>query len=160
VKPNDVVVPAAQQHFYDRSHFAPAVRAGELLLCSGQIGAGPDGRPPADPEAQFVAAFEQVKAVLAEAGLSFSDVVELSTFHVGMQHLQTFAAVKDRYVSAPYPAWTAIGVSELAFPGGLVEVRATARLPGGRTARAPAAKPKRRAAKRGASARGSGRKRR
>ena len=141
MNPKDVVVPAAQKHFYDRFHFAPAVRAGELLLCSGQIGTGADGRPPADPETQFVAAFEQVSAVLAEAGLGFSDVVELTTFHVGMQHLAAFAAVKDRYLAAPYPAWTAIGVSELAFPGGLVEVRATARL---RSRRAPPkAKPKR-----------------
>jgi len=143
MNPKDVVVPAAQKHFYDRFHFAPAVRAGELLLCSGQIGAGPDGRPQADPETQFVAAFEQVKAVLVEAGLGFSDVVELTTFHVGMQHLVTFSAVKDRYLAAPYPAWTAIGVSELAFPGGLVEVRVTARLRVKRAAPGPAAKAKR-----------------
>jgi enamine deaminase RidA (YjgF/YER057c/UK114 family) len=143
MNPKDVVVPATQKHFYDRFHFAPAVRAGELLLCSGQIGTGADGRPPADPETQFVAAFEQVKAVLAEAGLGFSDVVELTTFHVGMQHLTTFAAVKDRYLAAPYPAWTAIGVSELAFPGGLAEVRVTARLPARRARPRSAAKPKR-----------------
>ena len=124
----DVVVPASQKAFYDRFHFAPAVRAGDLLLCSGQIGTGPDGRPQEDPEAQFVAAFEQVKAVLFEAGLDFSDVVELTTFHVGMRQLTTFAGVKDRYLGEPYPAWTAIGVSELAFPGALVEVRVTARL--------------------------------
>ena len=129
MKRTDVVVPASQQVFYDRFHFAPAVRSGELLLCSGQIGAGTDGRPQADPETQFVAAFEQLGAVLREAGLEFSDVVELTTFHVGMQHLQTFAGVKDRYLGEPYPAWTAIGVSQLALPGGLVEVRATARLP-------------------------------
>jgi enamine deaminase RidA (YjgF/YER057c/UK114 family) len=146
----DVVVPAAQKHFYERFHFAPAVRAGELLLCSGQIGTGADGRPPADPETQFTLAFEQVKAVLTEARLGFSDVVELTTFHVGMQHLATFAAVKDRYLASPWPAWTAIGVSELAFPGGLVEVRVTARL------RTPRATPK---AKR-AAARKPGRKRR
>jgi hypothetical protein len=35
--------------------------------------------------------------------------------------------VKDRYLPEPFPAWTAIGVVELAVPGGLVEVRATAR---------------------------------
>ena len=145
MKPTDVVVPASQQAFYDRFHFAPAVRAGELLLCSGQIGTGADGRPPVDPEAQFVAAFEQVSAVLREVGLDFSDVVELTTFHVGMQHLRTFAAVKDRYLREPYPAWTAIGVSELAFPGGLVEVRATARLRAQPARRAP---PGKRAARR------------
>ena len=135
MKPTDLVVPPSQQAFYDRFHFASAVRAGGLLHCSGQIGAGPDGRPPADPETQFTLAFEQVKAVLEHAGLAFSDVAELTTFHVGMQHLRAFASVKDRYLAAPYPAWTAIGVSELAFPGGLAEVRVTARL---------RAKPKRR----------------
>jgi enamine deaminase RidA (YjgF/YER057c/UK114 family) len=124
----DLVIPAAMQPMYDRFHFAPAVRAGELLLCSGQIGIGPDGRAIADPAAQITAAFENVKAVLAEAGLGFGDVVELTTYHAGgMQHLATFMQVKDRYLSQPYPAWTAIGVVELAVSGGLVEIRATAR---------------------------------
>ena len=35
-------------------------------------------------------------------------------------------AVKDRYLTDPYPAWTAIGVSELAAPAALVEVRVVA----------------------------------
>jgi enamine deaminase RidA (YjgF/YER057c/UK114 family) len=53
----------------------------------------------------------------------------LTTFHVGLrEHLGTFVAVKDRYLEAPYPAWTAIGVVELAVPGALVEIRVTARL--------------------------------
>ena len=52
-----------------------------------------------------------------------------TTFHVGLrEHLGTFVKVKDRYIEAPYPAWTAIGVVELAVPGALVEIRATARL--------------------------------
>lgn len=128
MKPTDLVIPAAMRPMYDRFHFAPAVRAGDLLLCSGQIGLGPDGRAIADPAAQFTAAFENVKAVLAEAGLGFADVVELTTYHAGgMQHIAAFTQVKDRYLPAPYPAWTAIGVVELAVPGGLVEIRATAR---------------------------------
>jgi enamine deaminase RidA (YjgF/YER057c/UK114 family) len=70
-----------------------------------------------------------VKSVLAAAKLDFGDVVELTTFHVGLrEHLGTFVAVKDRYLEAPYPAWTAIGVVELAVPGALVEIRVTARL--------------------------------
>jgi enamine deaminase RidA (YjgF/YER057c/UK114 family) len=127
---SDLVIPASMQAMYDRFHFAPAVRSGGLLLCSGQIGIGPDGRAPADPTEQFTLAFEAVKAVLAEARLGFSNVVEMTTFHVGLQqHLGAFMAVKDRYLPAPFPAWTAIGVSELAFPGGLAEVRVTAALP-------------------------------
>jgi enamine deaminase RidA (YjgF/YER057c/UK114 family) len=136
MKLSDLVIPSAMRGMYDQFHFAPATRAGGFLLCSGQIGIGPDGRAPADPTAQFTLAFEAVKAVLAEARLDFSDVAELTTFHVGLrEHLGAFMAVKDKYLPAPFPAWTAIGVSELAFPGGLAEVRVTARL------RAPAAAP-------------------
>jgi enamine deaminase RidA (YjgF/YER057c/UK114 family) len=48
---------------------------------------------------------------------------------VGLQqNLGKFMKVKDKYLSKPYPAWTAIGITELAVPGGLVEVKATARL--------------------------------
>jgi enamine deaminase RidA (YjgF/YER057c/UK114 family) len=136
------------QTMYDRFHFAAAAKTDDLLVCSGQLGVGADGRAIADPPAQFAAAFEAVQAVLAEAGLDFSDVVEMTTFHVGlMQHLGTFMQVKDGYVPETYPAWTAIGVSELAVPGALVEIRATAQLR--RPARSKAA-PKPRAKKRAA----------
>ncbi len=101
-----------------------------MLYCSGVIGTGPDGKADPDPESQFNAAFEGVARVLAEAGAGFADIIEMTTYHVGMRdHLRTFMAVKDRYVSEPYPAWTAIGVSELAVRGGLVEIRVIARQP-------------------------------
>jgi enamine deaminase RidA (YjgF/YER057c/UK114 family) len=54
----------------------------------------------------------------------------MTTFHVDlMANLRAFVQAKDEVVGEPYPAWTAIGVSELAMPGGLVEVRVTARRP-------------------------------
>jgi enamine deaminase RidA (YjgF/YER057c/UK114 family) len=124
-----VIVPKGQEVFYEQYHFAPAVKDGDRLFCSGVIGLGPDGKPSSDPEAQFAQAFETLSAVLATAGASFADVVEITTFHVGLQqHLGKFMKVKDKYLREPYPAWTAIGITELAVPGGLVEVRATARL--------------------------------
>ena len=128
IRESDLVIPAPMRAMYERFHFAPAVRAGDFLLCSGQLGIGPDGRAIADPAEQFAAAFEAVGSVLAEAGLGFADVVEMTTFHTGgmAAQLGTFMAVKDRYLPAPHPAWTAIGVSELAFPGALVEIRVTA----------------------------------
>jgi enamine deaminase RidA (YjgF/YER057c/UK114 family) len=50
----------------------------------------------------------------------------MTTFHVGLQeHLGTFLAVRDEFLSAPWPAWTAIGVSELAAPGARVEIKVT-----------------------------------
>jgi enamine deaminase RidA (YjgF/YER057c/UK114 family) len=124
-----VVIPKGMENYYDQFHFAPAVKDGNRLYCSGVIGTGADGKPPADPETQFTQAFEMLKSVLTTAGVSFSEVIEMTTFHVGLQtHLPTFMKVKDRYMQAPYPAWTAIGITELALPGGLVEVKVIARL--------------------------------
>ena len=129
MKERDVVVPKGMEMAYDQFHFAPAVRTGRWLRCSGQLGTDANFAAVEGPEAQFTQAFENVKSVLAAAKLDFGDVVELTTFHVGLrEHLGTFLAVKDRYVEAPYPAWTAIGVVELAVPGALVEIRVTARL--------------------------------
>jgi len=77
---------------------------------------------------QFTQAFENVRTVLEKAGASFEDVVELTSFHVGLNaHMGIFMQVKDGYLKEPYPAWTAVGVAELAF-GALVEVKVTARI--------------------------------
>ena len=125
----EVVIPSGQEVYYEQYHFAPAIRDGNRLYCSGVIGVGADGKPPADPETQFVCAFEGVKSVLEAAGVGFDQVIEMTTFHVGLQqHLGTFMKVKDRYIAKPYPAWTAIGTTELAFPGGIVEIKVIARL--------------------------------
>jgi enamine deaminase RidA (YjgF/YER057c/UK114 family) len=125
----DVVIPKGQESFYEQFHFAPAVKDGDRLYCSGVIGIGADGKASPDPETQFKQAFETLSSVLAVAGVSFSAVVEMTTFHVGLQkNLGTFMKVKDTYLAAPYPAWTAIGITELAIPGGLVEIKVIARL--------------------------------
>ena len=145
------VVPPALRGVHDRWHFAPAMRAGGLVFCSGIIGTSPDGEPPAtglmgaeaatadpeaalaalvavrDPEAQFATAFEALRAILREAGSDLADLVELTSYHVDMaRHLPVFTAVRDRYLSPPWPAWTAVEVKSLVLPGGLVELRAVA----------------------------------
>jgi enamine deaminase RidA (YjgF/YER057c/UK114 family) len=124
------VIPDGMQNFYDQFHFSPALRVGKRLFCSGQVGAGSDGKLDPDPAVQITQAFENVRAVLEKAGASFDDVVELNTFHVGFnEHIGVFMQVKDGFIQEPYPAWTAIGVAELAF-GALVEIKVTARIPG------------------------------
>lgn len=125
-----VVIPDGMQNFYDQFHFAPAVRSGKYVFCSGQVGNTPDGKLDPDPAVQITNAFENVRTVLEKAGASFGDVVEMTSFHVGFnEHLGVFMQVKDGIVKEPYPAWTAIGVSELAF-GALVEIKVTAIVPG------------------------------
>lgn len=123
----DLILPDALKPTYQNFKFAPGVRAGGLLHMSGILGTGADGAVPADPTEEFEAAFQQAKMVLAEAGLDFTDIVEMTTFHIGLQeHIGTFMAVKDKYITEPYPAWTAVGTTELAFPGARMELKITA----------------------------------
>jgi enamine deaminase RidA (YjgF/YER057c/UK114 family) len=111
----DVILPDADRRAYQSFHFAPAVRVGELVLCSGQIGLAPDGTVPADPTEEFRNAWRAVGRILEEAGLDYTHIQEYTTYHVGLnQHLRAFMAVRDEVLQEPWPAWTAIGVSELA----------------------------------------------
>ena len=75
----------------------------------------------------FRDAFEIVATHLAAASLNMARVVEMTTYHVGLRnHLQVFLRIKYEFVRAPYPAWTAIGVTELITPGTLLEIRVIA----------------------------------
>lgn len=122
------IVPARFRMYYDQLHFAPAVADGDRLFMSGVIGNLEDGTMPEDPLTQFRQAFENVGVVLGEAGLQFADIVEFTSYHVGLQaHMGAFLQAKDEFLKEPYPAWTAIGITELAMPGALVELKVTIR---------------------------------
>jgi enamine deaminase RidA (YjgF/YER057c/UK114 family) len=82
---NDLVVPKGQEILYNNFHFTPAVKDKDRLYCSGVIGMGPDGKVSSDPETQFTRAFESVTGVLESAGLSFHDLIDITSFHVGLQ---------------------------------------------------------------------------
>lgn len=122
----ETIIPEGSEQQYERFHFAPAVRVGDTVRLSGVIGTKADGSVDADPEQQFVAAFESVVAVLEAADATAADIVDITSYHVGLDALGTFMKVKDRFVSEPYPTWTAIGVSALAIPGAIVEIQVTA----------------------------------
>ncbi|HIF96884.1 MAG TPA: RidA family protein [Myxococcales bacterium] len=127
---NRRIIPTSQKALYDNFHFAPGVVDGQNLRCSGVIGMNPDGSVPKDPEVQFTLAFEAIGEVLSEAGAEFSDITEMTTFHIAMhEHMGVFSRVRSSFIKEPYPAWTAVGTTELALPGALVEIRVTARMP-------------------------------
>lgn len=114
---------------YEHWHFAQAVRTGELLLCAGQLGTTADLGVPPEFVDEARNAWAAVGRVLAAAGLGFEDIVEYTSYHVGLQaSLPDFMKARDEVLAEPWPAWTAIGVSELAVPGARLEIRITARL--------------------------------
>ena len=122
------VIPPSQQSYVDDWHFSPGVWANDLLFLSGVTGTNRQtGEIPGDFESQARNAFETVQEVLGEAALSWDDVVDLTTYHIGLSdHGKSFRKIKDEYIKAPYPAWTAIGVSELATPGLVIELKVVA----------------------------------
>lgn len=122
----DVIMPESGREFYDKWHYAPAVKVNGMIYLSGVIAAPVAGAE--DPEAAgYARAWEQIATTLDLAGASLDDVVEITTFHVDMPaQIETFAAVKDRYITGPYPAWTAIDIDRLFSEDGLVEIRVTA----------------------------------
>ncbi len=122
------LAPPAFSHFPPDWHLSPIVDAGEYVFFSGVTGFHPDGRVDGDPERQFRDAFGFMQTNLAEVGLDWSGVVEMTTYHVDLRrHFDTFVRVKDEFVREPYPAWTAIGVSELISLGTLLEIRVIAK---------------------------------
>jgi enamine deaminase RidA (YjgF/YER057c/UK114 family) len=124
------IVPREMQNLHERFRYSPGVRAGNLLFIAGQVGRDEDLRVVEGKEAQFTQAFENVKKVLAAAGATMDDVVDMVTYHTDMRDLPLFIQVRDRYVtnSERYPAWTALGVAALAMPGLIAEIRCTALL--------------------------------
>src|SRR5690606_8962911 len=113
-----IIIPASMANIVERAGYVPAVKVGSTLYCAGQIGRTPELEVIDDPEQQFIACWENLRTVLAEAGCTFDDVVEMTTFHVAMsEHMDIFREVKDRLFPRGSCAWTAIGVSELALPG-------------------------------------------
>jgi enamine deaminase RidA (YjgF/YER057c/UK114 family) len=124
-----MIIPAHLKSLHDNWHYSPGLLVGDTLHISGAIGFLPDGTIPVNPEDQYIACFENIKAILEEVGASFDNLVELTSYHTDLQHsLALFSEIKDRYVADPYPTWTALGVRELSTRDLVVEVGGLARL--------------------------------
>jgi enamine deaminase RidA (YjgF/YER057c/UK114 family) len=123
------VVPDRPQALYERYRYSPAIRSGDLLFVSGQVGSREDGTPEPDFDRQVRLAFDNLAAVLAAAGCTFDDVVDVTTFHTEpASQLDAVMAVRAGVIGAPpYPNWTAVGVTWLA--GFDFEIKVVARVP-------------------------------
>jgi 2-iminobutanoate/2-iminopropanoate deaminase len=110
--------------------YTPAVRSGDWLVISGQIGLNSDGLVTGGFEAELVQALENLQARLAEHGATVADVVKTTVF---LRHLSTdYARMNELYSEVfpdPRPARSAVGVAELPL-GAIVEIEAWAKLAG------------------------------
>lgn len=111
----DVVFPAGRRALYDRNRYSPAVLSNGFLFVSGQVGSREDGSPEPDLVAQVRLAFDNLNAILAAAGSSFDDVIDVTVFMVDPK--STFEAiwtiVPEYWGNAPHPTLTAVGVTWL-----------------------------------------------
>lgn len=125
----DAIFPANRHALYDLHQYSAAVRSGDLLFVSGQVGSREDGSPEPDFARQVKLAFDNLKAVLAAAGASFDDVIDVTSFHTDPEkQFETVMAVRAQEIGeAPYPTWTAVGVTWLA--GFDFEIKVVARVP-------------------------------
>lgn len=105
-----------------RLPFSSAVRVGDLLILSGQLGNTPDGKLPAGMEAQARQAMENIGAILKGQGLGFGDVVKCTVMLDDMKDWPAFNKVYVTYFpDGKFPARSAFGADGLAL-GALVEV--------------------------------------
>jgi len=99
----------------------------KLVLCSGQLGIAADGTIPPTTEAQAHLAFDNIAAILAEAGLGLEHVVRLNAYVTGREHLRPYMEARNaRFAAAPLPASTLMIVSGFSRPEFFVEVEAIA----------------------------------
>jgi len=80
-----------------------------------------------DMETQFRQTFKRIKVILEQAGGSMRNLVILRAYFVHFSRdLPIYRKVRKEYLVQPYPASTAVGVTELAPPGNQIEIEAVA----------------------------------
>jgi reactive intermediate/imine deaminase len=104
--------------------YSQAVRAGDTLYLSGQIGLDPKSGQLVDGiENQIRLVFENLKAVAEAAGGSLADAVKLTVYLTDLAHFARVNEIMSAYFEQPYPARAAVGVAALPR-GALIEADA------------------------------------
>jgi enamine deaminase RidA (YjgF/YER057c/UK114 family) len=125
----EAVFPVDRHSLYEAHGYSAAIRSGDLLFVSGQVGSLSDGSPEPDFEAQVRLAFANLEATLLAGGCILDDIVDVTSFHTDPENqFGTIMAVKSEvFPEPPFPNWTAIGVNWLA--GFDFEIKVIARIP-------------------------------
>ncbi len=125
----EAIFPAKRHALYEAHRYSAAIRSGDLLFVSGQVGSREDGSPEPIFEKQVRLAYANLSAILEAAGCTVADIVDVTTFHTDPEtQVEAVMAIRSEVVGAPpYPNWTAVGVNWLA--GFDFEIKVIARIP-------------------------------
>lgn len=109
--------------------YSQAVRAGNTVYLSGQIGLDPaSGLLVEGVESQIHRVFANLKALAEASGGSLADVVKLTVYLADLAHFARVNEIMAGYFEKPYPARAAVGVAGLPR-GALIEADAILVLP-------------------------------
>ena len=118
VNPPDICPPFNNVY----SHGGVIPSGARVLHTAGQIGLRPDGSLPSSIEEQAEQVWQNLLAIVREAGMAVTDIVKITAYVVGAENYPAFAAARSRHLGAHKPASTAICVASLLRPEWLLEV--------------------------------------
>jgi enamine deaminase RidA (YjgF/YER057c/UK114 family) len=131
--PTRAINPWKWQDAYGFSQAVEVTGAVRWFVCAGQTSVDAEGNPvhAGDMAAQLRQSFDNLEAVLKEAGMTLANVVRLNYYTTDVAaYLQAAGAVAGRFAAgAPPPAGTLLGVAALFHPDILIEIEATACAP-------------------------------
>ena len=108
--------------------YADSVIVGDTVYLSGVVAGLRPGET--DLKLPYERAFAKIGAILKRSGASWDDVVDITSFHTDLTtQMPAIVAVKNKYIVAPPPAWTAIQVARLIPNTGITEIKIVAKLP-------------------------------
>lgn len=105
--------------------FASTLVFGDTIYVSGIVA---EMKPGQTLEQGYEIAYQRLAEILAQAGASWDDVVDITTFHTDIAvQMPIITQVQKKYVLPPQPAWVAVGVTRLIPPNGVTEFKIVAR---------------------------------
>lgn len=130
-QPKETLMPedAEARAFQEAYGFSDAVIHGDTIHLSGVVAGPAPGEEGLAPG--YERAFARLDGILKRLGATWDDVLVFDTFHKGpvAAQVEALLPVKNRYIKAPFPSWTAVGVTELYSPEAVTEIKLTVRKP-------------------------------
>ena len=132
-----LINPPGSERAYEAFQFSQAVKTGDTIHVSGQVGYGPEGVPDSK-EDQCRLAFGHIQSVLAAAGATMADIVSLTSYHTDPSDFESFKTAQKAFMPGNFPAHTAVGVTSLLMPAFKCEIAAVAVIGSGLPSKASA----------------------